>query len=97
MEPPPEFLDGTRVLQFATPRHSPPTGRTRHVVDGAEASRFAAVAIARYDGASTAHLFYCDPQWHVVTDTEHEDVASAIRQANFELGLLRFRELAGFE
>jgi hypothetical protein len=94
MEMPPEFLDGARVLQFASLASAQPSGRTRHVVDGGEASDFAAIAIARYDDSSSAHLFYCDRHWQVVTDTEHKDVEAAVRQANFEFGLLHFQEVA---
>ena len=94
MENPPETLDGARVLQFASLARSQPSVRTRHVVGGVEMSRFAAVAIARYeDEPSGVYLFYCDRSWNVVTDTSHEDVAAAIAQANFEFGLLRFEEV----
>jgi hypothetical protein len=94
METPPEALDGARVLQFASLARSQPTGRTRHVVEGAQVSRFAAVAIARYeDRPNGVYLFYCDQDWNVVTDTWHADVAHAIAQANFEFGLLSFEEV----
>jgi hypothetical protein len=36
------------------------------------------------------YLFYCDRSWNVITDTQHEDVAAAVGQANFEFGLLQF-------
>lgn len=95
MQSPPEFLDGARVLQFASLASSQPTGKTRHVAGGVVVKEFAALALAQYahegDGV---YLFYCDPGWNVVTDTWHEDVAAAIRQANFEFGLLQFQELA---
>jgi hypothetical protein len=94
MEDPPDTLDGARVLQFASLARSQPTDRTRHVVDGVEVSRFAALAIAGYeDEPSGVYLFYCDRSWNVVTDTWHEDVGAAIAQANFEFGLLRFKEI----
>jgi hypothetical protein len=94
MVTPPTFLDGARVLQFASLGTAQPSGRARHVVNGDEVTRFAAVAIARYDDSSSAHLFYCDRDWQVVTDTEHEDVDAAIQQANFEFGLLHFQQTA---
>jgi hypothetical protein len=93
VDAPPEFLDGARVLQVARLSHSQPTGRTRHVVDGVDVGGFAAIAIARYDGSDRAYLFYCDTDWNVVTDTEHPSVTAAIEQANFEFGLLPFREV----
>ena len=88
------MLDGARVLQFASLSRSQPTGRTRHVVDGAEVSDFAAVAIARFDDEPKGvYLFYCDRSWNVVTDTQHKDVSEAIAQANLEFGLLQFSPL----
>jgi hypothetical protein len=95
---PPEFLDGARVLQFASLARSQPTGKTRHVVGGVEIKEFAALAIAEYDGESQGvYLFYCDPSWNVITDTWHEDVAAALDQAHFEFGLLQFHEFAAAE
>jgi hypothetical protein len=90
---PPEILDGARVLQFASLSRAHPTGKTRHVVAGAEVSTFAALAIARYDDdPNGVYLFYCDSNWNVITDTWHENVAAAVGQANFEFGLLHFEE-----
>jgi hypothetical protein len=92
---PPVFLDNARVLQFASLARSQPTGKTRHVVGGVEDRDFAALAITRYDDdPQGVYLFYCDRSWRVVTDTWHEDVGAAIRQANFEFGLLKFNEFA---
>jgi hypothetical protein len=95
---PPEFLGNARVLQFASLARSQPTGNTRHVVAGTEVKEFAALAIATYESdAEGVYLFYCDPSWNVITDTWHEDVASALDQANFEFGLLRFQEFRPVE
>jgi hypothetical protein len=95
MRSPPEFLNGARVLQFASLAGSQPTGKTRHVVGGFEVKEFAALAIAKYDGESQGvYLYYCDPSWNVITDTWHEDVAAALDQAHFEFGLLQFHEFA---
>ncbi len=90
---PPPFLDGARVLQVASLSRAQPTGATRHVVNGNEVTDFAALAVAQYDGSVTAYLFYCDSDWRVVTDTEHESVRMAIEQAHFEFGLLQFKEV----
>jgi hypothetical protein len=95
MQSPPEFLDGARVLQFASLSTSHPTGKTRHIVGGVEVEKFHALAVVRYDAEPhCVYLFYCDPSWNVVTDTWHEDVAAALHQANFEFGLLHFHEFA---
>jgi hypothetical protein len=93
MDDPPQFLDGARVIQVASLSRSQPTGNTRHVVNGLDVGGFAAIAIAKYDGSDRASLFYCDSAWDVVTDTEYESVTAAIEQANFEFGLLPFREV----
>jgi hypothetical protein len=90
---PPEFLDGARVLQIASLSRSQPTGATRHEVDGIEVRRFAALAVAQYEGSDSVYLFYCDADWRVVTDTEHESIPAAIEQAHFEFGLLPFEEI----
>ena len=95
VQPPPEILDRARVLQFASLARSQPTGKTRHVVGGAEITGFAAVAIARYDDEPNGvYLFYCDRDWNVITDTRHEDIAAALAQADFEFGLLQFNEVS---
>ncbi len=94
VQPPPETLDGARVLQFASLARSQPTGKTRHMVAGVEVSSFGALAIASYDEASDGvYLIYCDRRWQVITDTWHEDVAAAVAQAKFEFGLLQFNEV----
>jgi hypothetical protein len=94
VQPPPETLDRARVLQFASLARSQPTGKTRHVVAGTQVTDFAALAIARYDNEPTGvYLFYCDRSWNVITDTWHEDIAAAVAQANFEFGLLHFKEV----
>jgi hypothetical protein len=98
MQSPPEFLDGARLLPFASLAKAQPTGGMRHVVRGVEVKQFAALAVAKYDGDSEGtYLFYCDPSWNVITDTWHEDFTAALDQANFEFGLLHFHEFAATE
>ena len=71
------------------PRRSRPQDTTRR--ERGQVSDVAGVAIARYDEDPTGvYLFYCDQSWDVITDTRHENLASAVEQANFEFGLLRF-------
>ncbi len=69
---------------------STPTGLTRHVVRGEVVAEFAALAIAGYEGDSGCYLFYCDEDWHVVTDTFHPTLEGAISQAEAEFGRLSF-------
>ncbi|MGW6936289.1 hypothetical protein ACWGE0_39950 [Lentzea sp. NPDC054927] len=51
------------------------------------------LALARYGEESGVYLFYCDDEWNVVSDTMHESVGVAIRQAIFEFEGLEFRKL----
>ena len=87
METPPVVLDGARVMAFAL--LAPPVlarGATLPQVNGVDVGPFAAVAICKYDGDVNIYLFYCDETWNVVTDTCHESVELAKRQAAFEFG-----------
>ncbi|MEO8271156.1 MAG: hypothetical protein ABI557_15650 [Aureliella sp.] len=82
----PELLDGARVVCAITldDRHVP-TGATRHHVGGQLQLAFAKLAICQYDEPdSGCYLFYCDAEWTVVTDTWHETLDDAKRQAAFE-------------
>jgi hypothetical protein len=90
MNPPPAQIDGATVLQYADLTKATPTGKTRHIVEGETVRSFAALALAGYESESEVYLFYCDHDWNAVTDTQHDSVQDAIRQANFEFGLLRF-------
>jgi hypothetical protein len=82
----PTSIDGFRVI-CSTPldeRHRP-TGRTRQVIDGAQAKGVSALAICEAgDQAQACYLFGCDADWHTLTDTWHESVEFAMRQAEFE-------------
>jgi hypothetical protein len=84
MTRPPASLDGALILRFAELRGAMSTGRTRHVVDGGELERIAALAIARYGEEPGVYLFYCDANWRVLTDTMHETEEAAVEQARFE-------------
>lgn len=88
--PVPELIDGAQVLQVAEVGELVPTGRTRHTVAGRVVDGFEALAITRYHGGEGAYLFYCDAEWNCVTDTYHADIASAIEQAEYEFGPVRF-------
>jgi hypothetical protein len=91
---PPRLLDNARVLRFADISTSPPTGRTRHVVQGRDVTDFAALAIAQYDSDPGFYLFYCDEAWNPITDTYHETMDAAIEQAEFEFGSVAFLDAA---
>jgi hypothetical protein len=89
----PLTIDGAEVLQTAGLASATPTGRTRHVVGDAKVDGFAGLAIARYPGDEGVYLFYCDADWTAVTDTLHESVEAAMRQAEFEFDGLEFVEV----
>jgi hypothetical protein len=52
-----------------SPQHPGSTDRLSRVIP------FAALAVADYEGDAGVYFFYCDPNWNVITDTWHEDVA----------------------
>ena len=83
----PKSLDGARVL-FTTPiddRHHH-TGKTRHHKHGELQLAAQGLAICHYEAEIDGgfYLFGCDADWKVVTDTWHETVDAAKRQAAFE-------------
>ena len=99
----PHELDGARVLQFAVLDDDVrPTGATRHfkgsiaggeLVQEGRLGPFESLAIAKYDsGSGGFYLFYLDASARVVTDTWHESVEHALRQADFEYEGLRWIE-----
>ena len=62
MKPPPPMIDGARVLWWADTAGIAKTDAcTFQDGDRVQAS-FAALAIARYEGASDCYLFLCDEQ-----------------------------------
>jgi hypothetical protein len=86
----PLTIDGATVDRVASLSATPSLGRTRHIVKGEEVREFACLAIAHYPDAPGFYLFYCDENWHVVTDTFHDTLEGAISQAEFEFGAISF-------
>lgn len=85
MKPAPHQIDGASIVLF-TPideRHRH-TGECRQIVAGVIRGPAAGLAICRYDGEENVYLFGCDEQWSCVTDTWHQTIEEAIRQAEFE-------------
>ncbi|MBL9085292.1 MAG: hypothetical protein JNK76_26035 [Planctomycetales bacterium] len=85
MKPYPAQIDGADVVCF-TPideRHRH-TGNCRHNVRGELQGPAAGVAICRYAGDSGYYLFGCDETWATITDTYHDTLEEAQRQAEFE-------------
>jgi hypothetical protein len=86
MRPPPKKLDGADVLVWAMLDESvTATGFCMHTVAGAELGPVAALAICVYsDQTREYYLFHCDPEWLVLTDTCHDTLELAQRQAEAE-------------
>jgi hypothetical protein len=87
-------ISGSRVLYFAVVdddvratggvRHSEATIVEGELVEGPPLGPFEALAIATYEGGEGIHLLYLDADWEEVTDTWHESLEDAKRQAEFE-------------
>jgi hypothetical protein len=89
MVAPPPILDGARVLRYAIVGSDvTPTGVTVHRLNSGVMGPAAALAVCQYEGEEHCYLFYCDAEWNVVTDTWHQSLEFAVKQAEFEyLGL----------
>lgn len=85
MTTPPQELDGARVIGWATVstggRH---TGQTVHTVNGRRLESACYLAIAQYAGSPQFYLFSCAADWTVLTDTCHDSLNEAHRQAEYE-------------
>jgi hypothetical protein len=91
---PPEEIGGATVLRLAVvDENVRPTGATKHLlgaivggelVPGRPLGPFAALAIVRYSDCEGYYLLYLDEVWDEVTDTWHETVEDAMRQAEWE-------------
>ena len=86
MGPPPKTLDGADVLIWAPLNEGViPTGYCTHSVAGADMGPADALAICVYsDPAPEYYLFHCDRAWRVLTDTAHDTLELAQRQAETE-------------
>jgi hypothetical protein len=81
----PRELDGARVIKYAeVTADVKPTDATRHIVGGALAGSFPALALARYTGEEGHYLFYLGDDGSVVTDTWHASLEDALTQAALE-------------
>lgn len=85
MKPAPKTIDGAIVVCYSPIDHRHrPTGACTHTAAGIVRSSFSALAIGRYEGEEGFYLFYCDETWCTVTDTWHQTLDDAMRQAEFE-------------
>jgi hypothetical protein len=82
---PPAQLGAGRVLYFAHVSETVrPTGAAVHTVDGRVLGPVACLAICEWPGTTSCFLYYCTDAWEILTDTWHESIALARRQAEFE-------------
>jgi hypothetical protein len=81
----PKQLNGAMVVLSTSidARHSH-TGKCRQIVAGVVQGPAAGLAICQYSGEQAYYLFGCDAEWNIVTDTWHESLGDALRQAEFE-------------
>jgi predicted acylesterase/phospholipase RssA len=60
------------------------TGNTRQIVGGTLMGAMAGLAICQYPGEMEYYLFGCDGEWQAITDSWHQTLDEARRQAEFE-------------
>jgi hypothetical protein len=82
---PPKEIGRANVILF-TPidhRHRH-TGRCRQIVSGVLQGPAEGLAICQYEGEEGFYLFGCDADWNNITDTWHQTMEEAMKQAEFE-------------
>jgi hypothetical protein len=85
MKSAPKQIDGAKVVCFAVIGfHVQPTGNCKQIAGGVLQEAAVGVAICQYEGDSGFYLFGCDQDWQSVTDTWHENLEAAKKQAEFE-------------
>jgi hypothetical protein len=82
------LVDPTVLQEVALTAQHRPTGNTRHLRDGMPLSPPANLRIVRFPDDPGFYLLYLDADGNEQTDTCHEDLAAAHRQAEFEFGVL---------
>ena len=63
------------------------TGKTKHFYGSMELSKPDELRIVQYHGDSGFYLFYCDKSGEEVTDTYHDTMESAFKQAEWEFNV----------
>jgi len=78
-------IDGASIIKYLVldGKHVQ-TGSTRHFVDGQLLQEIYGLAICKCDDEAGFYLFYCDENWNTLTDTYHDSLAEAERQAEYE-------------
>jgi hypothetical protein len=85
MKPPPSEFGDLQLAAYSPVdwRHKA-TGNCRHSVEGKELGEVAGLAICREPSGDGFYLFYCNEHWEPLTDTWHQSLEDAMRQAEFE-------------
>jgi hypothetical protein len=85
MGPPPNEIEGAKVVYYAiVDEHCRPTGKCKHWRGKVLLGPVASLAICQYENEKSLYLFFCNGRWEPETDTWHETVEEAKRQAEFE-------------
>jgi death on curing protein len=80
----PDFIHQNRVVRFTViDRRHHHTRKTRHFIGGTMIGPASAVAICEYENGGYL-LFSCDENWQPRTDTWHQSLEDAMRQAEYE-------------
>jgi len=80
----PDIVGGAKVILFVSLNGINPIRRTEHIHIGKSVESTVGLAICKYDKEDGYYLFGCDSHWHSVTDTWHENIGDAIKQAEWE-------------
>jgi hypothetical protein len=64
------------------------TGKTRHYFGNEEIPKPVELQIVQYDGDTGYYLFYLNKDGEEMTDTYHDTIESAFRQAEWEYNIL---------
>ena len=82
--PPTPFGEDKVVMWSVIDDRHRHTHSCRHVLAGELQEAAAGLAICKSDEEGAYYLFGCDAEWNTITDTWHETLADAIRQAESE-------------
>jgi hypothetical protein len=85
MRPCPSNIAGAKVVCY-TPidRRRRHTGNTRQIVNDQVLGPAKGLAICQHAGDEAFYLYGCDQHWNPLSDTWHQSLLEAQRQAEFE-------------
>ena len=81
----PHNINGARVICYSPIDHRHTyTSSTPQIVAGQVLGSMSGLAICQYHAEDCFYLFGCNPDWGIVTDTQHQTLDEALHQAEFE-------------